>query len=105
MSRAPETPLAIIHRVAATDPHRALLAAVLRLAVSDAIGHDLEAAAWLMSDACVALLDFLVPSTSGMSGAQLQSALLARIPQAVRRIASAQNREIAMQRDAEEQTA
>jgi hypothetical protein len=87
-----EGPIAQIHSLAATDPHRALLAAVLRLAVSDSIGHDLDAAAWLMSPACTNLLDYLVPPTSGMSGAQLQAALLQRIPAAIRRAASEQRR-------------
>ena len=100
MSRAPETPFAIIHNIAATDPDRALLAAVLRLAVTDAIGHDLDAARWLMSPACANLLGLLIPDTSGMSAEQLQAHLLARLPVAIRR--AAQN---ATLRDESEQPA
>ena len=75
-----ETPVAIIHRVAETDPHRALLAAVLRLAVMDAQGGDTDAARWLRSPACAALLSLLIPDTSGMSAEQLQTHLLKRLP-------------------------
>lgn len=73
-------PAAAIHAVAETAPARALIAAALRLAVVDAERGDAEAVAWLCSDACVNLLEFLVPATSGMSAKQLQAELLARLP-------------------------
>jgi len=81
MTRQRETePLTQIHSVAETDGERSLLAAVLRLAVTDAQGGGMDAATWLHSDACVALLEYLTPATSSMTGEQLQAQLIKRLP-------------------------
>jgi hypothetical protein len=50
-----------IQAVAAEAPEMALLGACLKLAVDDARGGDPEARPWLASDACLAMLSWLLP--------------------------------------------
>lgn len=67
-----------IHAVATLSPERALLAAVIRLAVEDATAGDGEARQWLASEACARWLAWLVPD--GVDAAGVQQRILAALP-------------------------
>jgi|GEM_PF-3599210 len=77
MSRA-VTPGGIIHDVAGYEPEKALLAAVIQLAVEDAQKGDVEAAAWLAGPVCRAWLHLLTPD--GVDADEVHERLLAMLP-------------------------
>ncbi len=71
-----------LHAVAEHAPEFALLAAVVRVALTDAQGGDLDAASWLASDQCRALCSLLIPADADQSftGEQVQTRLLGHLP-------------------------
>jgi len=77
VNRREAGPGAVIHAVAQGDGERALFGAILQQALDDGMRGDRDAAAWLRSDACLRLLDWL--ATDGVSAEALQARLIARL--------------------------
>lgn len=77
MSRA-VTPGGIIHDVAASAPEKALLAAVIQLAVEDAQKGDVEALEWLHGPTCRSWLHLITPDD--VDAEAVRARLLAMLP-------------------------
>ena len=80
------SPMTTMHSVANNseeDGYRALLAAVIQQAVRDAQAggnHAHEAAEWIRSQYCAALLDCLIPFGLATTPEELQARLIDQLP-------------------------
>jgi hypothetical protein len=70
----------VLHGATEIEPHLRVLAAVVRVALTDAQGGDAEAADWLAGPVCRAYCSAFLTDQPEVTAETIQAAILSRLP-------------------------